>query len=324
MAQTPWGDLPVTDAHVHFFSHRFYVGLAHAKQLVEPSEIGPLLNWEIPSKDPDELATRWLGQMARHGVRRICLIASASGDEGSVSAAVAAHPDYFFGYFMFDPTQPDAVQRIAAAAKDPNLHAVCLFPAMHKFRVADERVQPVFQTAASSGLAVFVHCGALSVGVRKKLGLASDYDMRFSNPLDLHTIALQYPQIRFIIPHFGAGLLREALMLADLCPNVYFDTSSTNHWMLYEGLNLRTVFGRALELLGPGRLLFGTDSSFFPRGWNAAILEQQATALYELGMDEPQAIQIFASNLERVLAPRLEFTRNRVTSGVRTAINAGR
>ena len=63
-------------------------------------------------------------------------------------------------------------------------------------------------------------------------------------------------------------------MLCDLCPNVYLDTSSSNSWMRYEEahLDLRTVFRRALDVAGPQRLLFGTDSSFFPRGWNAADL----------------------------------------------------
>ena len=32
---------------------------------------------------------------------------------------------------------------------------------------------------------------------------------------------------------------------------------------------------RALDVVGPQRLLFGTDSSYFPRGWNYAIFEAQ-------------------------------------------------
>ena len=131
---------------------------------------------------------------------------------------------------------------------------------------------------------MFVHCGVLTVGVRKKLGLPSPFDMRFSNPLDLHAIALRHPKTAFIVPHFGAGFLREALMLADLCSNVYLDTSSSNSWMRYEALDLRTVFRRALEVVGPQRLLFGTDSSFFPRGWHAAVFAAQTEALYELGL----------------------------------------
>ena len=109
------------------------------------------------------------------------------------------------------------------------------------------------------------------MGVRKKLGLPSQFDMRFSNPIDLHSVALQFPGVNFVLPHFGAGYFREALMLCDLCPNVSLDTSSTNSWMRYEGLDLKTVFRRALEVAGATRLLFGSDSSFFPRGWHGLI-----------------------------------------------------
>jgi len=73
------------------------------------------------------------------------------------------------------------------------------------------------------------------------------------------------PQVNFVIPHFGAGYLKEALMVASQCSNVYLDTSSSNSWMRYSGVDLKEVFGRALAAAGPQRLLFGTDSSYFPR-----------------------------------------------------------
>lgn len=305
MLQTPWGELPVNDAHIHFFSQRFYSGLARQKNLPETAALGALLNWEIPERGDLPVIERWVSELDRHGVHRASLIASVHGDEASVAAAVAAYPERFFGCFMLDPLQPDALDRVQAAAVNPHLHCMCLFPAMHTFSIADARLVPMFEIASDHGLAVFVHCGALSVGIRKRLALASQFDMRYSNPLDLHPVALHFPLIRFIVPHFGAGLFREALMLADLCPNVWLDTSSSNRWMMYEGLDLRAVFQRAIDLLGPERLLFGTDSSFFPRGWHAAIFEQQATALYELGLDKTAAEQILHSNLERLFESRI-------------------
>jgi uncharacterized protein len=305
MINSPWGELRVADAHVHFFSHTFYTGLARQKKLPDADQLASLLNWEIPPPEPASLAQRWIAELDRHGVDRACLIASSHGDEGSVASAVAAHPDRFFGYFMLDPLQPDAADRLQAAAGNPHLHCVCLFPAMHTFSIADARLVPLLEIASDHALAVFVHCGALSVGVRNRLALPSQFDLRFSNPLDLHPVALHFPQIRFVVPHFGAGLLREALMLADLCPNVWLDTASSNRWMQYEGLDLRTVFGRALDLLGPQRLVFGTDSSFFPRGWHSAIFDQQAIALYELGIDKAVAEQLFCSNLERLFEQRV-------------------
>src|SRR5947209_6225033 len=299
MSQTPWGELTVSDAHVHFFSRNFYAGLSRQKKLDSVDALAPLLGWDVPASGSFGLATQWVAELDRFDVGRVCLIASTHGDEESVAEAVAAYLERFFDYFMLDPLQPDARDRVAAAARNPHLHGMCLFPAMHTYAITDSRLVPLLELASDSRLAVFVHCGAISVGVRKKLGLSSQFDLRHSNPLDLHPVALHFPKIRFIVPHFGAGMLREALMLADLCPNVYLDTSSTNRWMLYEGLDLRTVYRRALNVVGSERLLFGTDSSFFPRGWHKTIFDEQTTAMYELGMDAQQAENILHLNLER-------------------------
>ena len=87
-------------------------------------------------------------------------------------------------------------------------------------------------------------------------------------------------------------------MLADLCPNVFLDTSSSNAWMRYEGLELKTVFRRALDVAGPRRLLFGTDSSYFPRGWNYEVFEAQTRALLDMGISGSDARLILGENLE--------------------------
>jgi len=313
MAQTPWGELAIQDAHVHFFSHKFYAALAQQKKATHAEALAPLLNFEIPTADPAALADRWATELARFQVERAALIASMPGDEDSVSAAVAAHPDRFYGYFMLDPTQPDALERVKTAATNPHLHAICLFPAMHTYSITDPRVVPVLEVASDHQLAVFVHCGAISVGIRKKLGLPSQFNLHFSNPLDLHPVALHFPLVRFVIPHFGAGLFREALMVADLCPNIYFDTSSSNRWMVYEGIDLAAAFRRSIEVLGTQRLLFGSDSSFWPRGWHAAILDQQTKVMYELGLDAQQASQILRSNLEQLHSPRVQRPYDRGT-----------
>jgi predicted TIM-barrel fold metal-dependent hydrolase len=102
-----------------------------------------------------------------------------------------------------------------------------------------------------------------------------------------------------IIPHFGAGYFREALMAAEQCPTIHFDTSSSNSWMRYhDGLTLDRVFRTALAVAGPSRLLFGTDSSFFPRGWQTAVYEEQQRATASLSANEKAAI--FGGNFDRL------------------------
>jgi len=309
MIDTPWGSLPVADAHVHFFSHRFFSALAEQKG-VAVDQLAPLLNWQMPAENPRQLAEAWVHELDRHGVEKASLIASVPGDGESVIAAVGLHPARFYGYMMVNPAAPGGFDRVAAqveaALASGHIRALCFFPAMHRYSIQDERVGSLLELLASRQhpCAAFVHCGVLSVGVRKALGLPSPFDMKFSNPIDLHAVAIRFSQLRFVVPHFGAGYLREALMLCDLCPNVYLDTSSSNSWMRYEEahLDLRAVFRRALDVAGPERLLFGTDSSFFPRGWNAAIFETQSKALYEIGVNGEVARLIFHDNLVRLFS----------------------
>lgn len=288
---SPWGSpIAIADAHVHFFSHRFFELLAEQK----PGLTFESLQWQMPPERPEDLANIWAHELDRHGVARAAMISSLPGDEESVLKAVAAFPGRFFAYAMVNPANW-APSGVAAA---------CLFPAMHRYSIHSEASLRVFEWAEANRKCVFVHCGLLSVGVRTKLGLESNFDMRFSNPIDLHTVALRHPSVPIVVPHFGAGYFREALMLADLCPNVYLDTSSSNQWMKYQEshLDLRQVFRRALDVLGPKRLLFGTDSSYFPRGWNHHIFEEQARVLYELNLSEEDARLIFSENLLRILA----------------------
>jgi uncharacterized protein len=294
MFASPWGPLPLRDAHVHFFSRRFYDLLA-AQKGSSVDEAALAAGIELPPADPAGLAARWVGELDRNHIEAAALIASLPGDEASVAAAIQAYPQRFRGYFIVNPKTPGA-EAVAEAALAQGLRGICFFPAMHGYSLADADVEPLLKLAWQSRAVVFVHCGVLSVGIRAKLGLSSRFDMRFSNPLDIHAPALRYPDLRFVVPHFGAGLLREALMLASLCPNVFLDTSSTNSWMRFEGLSLATVFARALDVVGPKRLVFGSDSSFFPRGWVGSIAQSQVQTLHQLGISPQDAEAIFGGN----------------------------
>jgi predicted TIM-barrel fold metal-dependent hydrolase len=308
--KTLWGELDVCDAHVHFFSHEFFAAMARQKfdlaltSAQDPAEaVARILNWDPPPPRPGDLAEIWAKELDRCRVSRAALIASVPGDEMSVAAAVARFPGRFYGYFMVNPLAPDALERVEGALA-AGLRGICFFPAMHRYSMNDARVEPILQAASTrTGVAIFVHCGMLTIGIRRKLGLASPFDMRYSNPIDLHPLALLHPKLDFVLPHFGAGYLREALMLCGLCPNVYLDTSSSNSWMRLNApaLDLKTVFERALDVAGPKRILFGTDSSFFPRGWHAPIFEAQTQILWELGTNREDAQAILGGNLDRLL-----------------------
>ena len=308
--------LRVCDAHCHFFSSRFLDILIQSAPpgsfaattfggspaAGRSAAVAGHLGWDDPGA-VEALADRWIAELDRHGIARASLIASIPGDEQSVAAAVRRHPSRLVGFFMFNPVAPEAGSRLAAALADLKLRTIALFPAMHHYRLDDPAVERVFEQAADHGAAVFVHCGVLTVGVRKKLGLPSPFDLRLGDPLAAARMAARFPKVPVIIPHFGAGLFREALMAADQCPNVHLDTSSSNSWMRYHpGLTLEGVFRQALAVAGPERLLFGTDSSFFPRGWQRPIYDAQLQALSAAGSTDDAVRSIVGGNFERLFS----------------------
>src|SRR5258707_13855132 len=130
----------LNDAHCHFFSTPFFAALGRGLKDADaaaPHETAlAKLGWEAPGS-AEALAGRWVAELDRGGVSRAALIASAPGDAGSVAIAVRRHPARFVGFFMVDPTQPDAAAH-AAKAIDEGLRGICLFPAMHRYPIYDD------------------------------------------------------------------------------------------------------------------------------------------------------------------------------------------
>jgi uncharacterized protein len=295
--------MTLNDSHCHLLSPRFYETVGRerygADAPVTADRIAAELGWEPPGS-PEALADRWAVELDRNHVTRAALIASVGGDEASVAAAVGRHPRRFVGFFVVNPAaaDPAAARR---AFGDLGLRCACLFPAMHRYRFDEDTVTGVFEAAASHGGAIFAHCGYLSMEARTKLGLPSAFDLRCGDPLALAVVAARFPGVPVIVPSFGAGFLREALMAAESCPNIHFDTSSSNGWIKYfPGLTLAEVFRRALAIAGPDRILFGTDSSYFPRGWRRVIHGAQQSVLDELGIEQSVVEKIFGGNFDRL------------------------
>lgn len=299
--------IPIIDTHVHFFSPQFvssYAGLGKDR-FPQDDPVGGLLRlmaWEMDDSDPVDLARRWVREMDRWNIQRMNLITSWLWDEEATSKAVSAFPNRLSGYVMVNPTQPIAEGRARVALEALGLNGVTLFPAMHGYHASDAQVYPTYEIAAQARVPVFIHFGILKVGIRDKLGLTSKFDLRLSNPLDLLPVAKDFPDTPFIVPHFGCGYFQELLMVASQCPNVCVDTSSSNSWVKLAPypLTLKDVFAKTLEVVGPDRILFGSDSTAFPKGWRQEIFETQAAVLQDLGRSEEDLTKIFGGNAARL------------------------
>jgi uncharacterized protein len=300
-------EIPVIDSHVHFFSPNFvenYAKLGKERLGAEASvpALLELMGWKMGDSEPVELARRWVAEMDSHGIAKMVLVTSWPGDEEATAQAVAAFPDRFGGYVMVNPLVDGSAERAKRAVTELGLQAISIFPAMMGFRASDDAAYPVYHAARQAGAPVFVHFGILKVGIRDKLGLVSNFDLRNSNPLDLYQVAKDFPDIEFIVPHFGCGYFQELLMVASQCPNVNVDTSSSNSWvnLMPYPLTLKDVFAKTLDILGPERIIFGSDSTAFPKGWRSEIFESQAEILKSLNRGTADLNLIFSENAQRI------------------------
>ena len=208
-------------------------------------------------------------------------------------------PGRFMGYANVNPADRRARASVRKAARD-GLQGIKLYPSSWRgFHTYDKVCYPVYKEALKYRLPVFLHFG---------ITIGGQADLRHGNPLDIQIPARDFPDLNFIIAHFGAGFFRELLLLQYQADNVYMDSSGSNSWMRYlpYDLDLKKIFEKAITAGGPEKVIFGTDSTFFPRGFRLNILEEQHHAVKSLCsqsspcLTEDEVDLIFHKNILRL------------------------
>lgn len=307
-----WG-LRIIDFHVHFpvpenyladwearYAARF--GAEKLEQLRRDAR-GYQEQWwraysfpfpEEPMAPPEVQAERWAAEVDRYGLDYVVFLTGGGNDQ--LAEIVRRYPDRFIGFAHHDPFRPDAADELRRAVRELGLRGYKILAPALRGPIDDPALDPVWQACEELGIPVLIHFGVLGGGG----GIAFHENI---NPLRLHDVAKGFPDVPFVIPHFGCGYPRELLQLCWACRNIYVDTSGNNEWirwMPYE-LTLKDLFRRFIETIGPDRILFGSDSEWFPRGFVVRYLEEQLRICYEIGLREEDIGKIFAGNAARLL-----------------------
>lgn len=310
---------PIDDCHIHFFTKTIaetwrrrretdapHLAQAAARNHERHMKKANNLQWEAPD-DPLDAARRWLEHFDRAGVRRGCFMAPQA--ENPELREFLRQSDRFLGLSWIDPRHPDAAATLERE-RAAGLVGVKLYPVSAGYRVNDRACYPFYEAAARTGMFVLIHFG-VTIGYNA--------DLAYANPLDLHPVARDFPDVDFVVAHFGAGFMREALMLAYQQENVHFDTSGSNNWTRtqVEKISLQHVFERFLEGAGAERILYGSDSTNFPRGYRVNVLEEQLQVLDALDITDAQRALIVGGNLQRLI------DRNRAPGDVAFTVASG-
>jgi predicted TIM-barrel fold metal-dependent hydrolase len=298
----------LADFHTHLFSRSLFEALGAASPLRgTPAErlerVTRTLGVALPSADAGEHLARWLDEMERHGVSHLVSFASAPEEHAVVSELAPRARDRVSFFAFADPRRAQAADELHRLLELGSVRGALFFPALHHYRLSSPEAAALFEVLDAHGAPAIVHCGLLKMPLRERLGLSLAVDLEFANPLHLVVPAERFPRVPFVVPHFGGGFLRETLLAGAQCANLYVDTSSSNAWLATQPakLSLADVFERALGVFGPERILFGTDSSSFPRGWRRDILLAQREALGACGVREEDRARILGMNAAQLL-----------------------
>lgn len=104
------------------------------------------------------------------------------------------------------------------------------------------------------GCPVIFHCGDCLASIRKA-------KIKFAHPLAIDDIAVDYPNINFIIAHMAFPWQRDAAEVCYKNPNVYSDISGFvyGEFSPADQLKFKKVVTEFLDIAGSDKLLFGTD-----------------------------------------------------------------
>jgi len=307
-------DFRIIDFHVHFPARRRPVGRSDWQQAVEKvgqRRAGLLraqsraynLEWrrawgfpapEAESPSDEEQADRWAAEVDRYGLDKVVFV--TGGDNDHLAYLVGRHPDKFIGFAHHDPFEEDAAAELERAVAELGMRGYkVLAPALDR-DLDDEVAFPVWEVAAKYEIPVLIHFGIMGAGG----GLA--YHPNIS-PLKLHNVAKAFPDVNFVVPHFGCTYIFDTLQLCWACRNVHVDTSGSNQWIRWmpQEWTVQRLYRKYLETIGADRILFGTDSSWFPRGFAVRYLQDQIRDLVYLGAGHETMQKILADNAARLL-----------------------
>ena len=256
------------------------------------------LAWDFPEPEgdqrtPDEQADRWLAELDRYGIDRVGF--ATGGDNETLASVVARYPDRFVGFAHHDPFRPDAAQELERAHTRLGLRGYkILAPALER-PVSERELYPIWEVCERLGIPVLIHFGMLGAGG----GIS--WNGR-DNPGLLEQVARDFPTVDFVVPHFGIQYVKELLFLCWACQNVSVDTSGSNQWVRWMPypLTLEDLLRKFYETVGSERILYGSDSSWFPRGYSIRYLQDQIRACRFLNFPDEDLKNVFGRNAARL------------------------
>jgi uncharacterized protein len=258
MTTTPMPAVEFVDAHCHF-----------------GDDFEPLLEGTFGL---DNLVAEWDRYGVSRGIISVILAGQMERANDQALEATKRYPGRVYAYAYLDPRNPAAaVRELDRCAEHADaFRGVKMHPCEDAWYPFHEPYFPVYQRIAELGLPILMHSGTPP----------------YSNPLAIGAVAGSFPDIPFILGHFGlADALWECDPAASGAPNIYADPSLNGtippikSWIAKHGSR---------------RMLFGSDYPFGDVGLEQAKVSKLAEHDGPGSLDATALAQIAGENAVRI------------------------
>lgn len=193
-----------------------------------------------------------VAKMDQAGVAKGVIFPFVEGNftNDAVKVAVDQFPDRLIPYCAVNAWERGAAAEVRRCVTELGFKGLKLHPTINGFHLSDPLlVNPLFEEADSLGIPIIVHG-------------ASDL---LNAPPEFAEMARRFPRVKLLMAHMGFFWgVKQAIAYAKELPNLYLETSRAP-------IHEVTV---AVRELGPGRVIWGTDSPFVDYEWELKKMER--------------------------------------------------
>lgn len=214
----------------------------------------------------------------------------------AVVEATRPYPNLFvvagITYTGFDPDHLEALRPGVAEGK---IRGLKLYPGYEPFFPSDPALEPVYDFARENQLPVMIHTGDTYTPKGK---------LKYAHPLNVDELAVDHPEVNFVICHLGNPWLRDCMEVVYKNANVSTDVSGLvlggfdDRFESYMRKQVQDMLSYGMQ---PENILYGSD-------WPIATMESYLEFMEELRLPPKDRQLIMHENAARIF--RLPALRN--------------
>lgn len=166
-----------------------------------------------------------------------------------VAAHVARAPERLLFFAALDPAERGCIEELERCHRELGAVGVKLAPLYSGVNPRDPRCKEIYRYCVKHGLPVLFHAGTSFVG---------HTPLEDSRPVHFDAVAVEFPELRIVLAHFGHPWEGECIAVIRRHPHVYADLSALYYrpWQFYNSMRL------LVEYRAEHKALFGSDFPF--------------------------------------------------------------